>query len=539
MKVIVTVTAGPAQGQSFTFDQPDCFLFGRTKDARVSLPKDPYVSRQHFLLEVTPANCRVTDLESKNGTFVNGVRYGGRKAPEPGMRTAPNGASECRIQNNDEIVVGDSRMRVAISANTNTESTVDIEEDLGSAKTLVELSAGHPVNPTLPTVPHKNDPNITTAASSGLPAAAVSSMKTMIEPVSQKQTLLSDGPGNNAAGPPPEGEIGDALELDDAPPIPGYKLTALLGQGGMGKVYKGVDLRTGREVAIKALIPQVSVSFNNYRAFHREIEVTRQLLHPNIVEFIGVGKVKGAYFCVLEFVNGMDLRKYVNSRGGQLTLRDAIPIMLGTLSGLGYAHRKAIMLPGTGRTNVFKGIVHRDLKPENILLQHQGDQWIPKVADFGLSKSYESAGMTDMTMAGVAGTPAYWPREQITHYRYLHPATDVFSIAAVFYEMLTGAWARPGLKERLDNLNKVGRVAQISDYIRVIGDNPIKPIRELNPNVPVPVAEVFDRALRETEVPVDESEMRRILTELRYRDAGVFHDVLLAALKESGFDILG
>src|SRR5204863_612734 len=142
-----------AQGQSFTFDQPDCCLFGRTKDARVSLPKDPYVSRQHFLLELTPANCRVTDLESKNGTFVNGVRYGGRKTPEPGMRTAPNGATECKVQNNDEIVVGDTRMRIFISSTVDSGSTVEIDEGVGIAETFVEVSSGHPANPTLPTVP--------------------------------------------------------------------------------------------------------------------------------------------------------------------------------------------------------------------------------------------------------------------------------------------------------------------------------------------------------------------------------------------------
>ena len=530
MKVIVTVTAGPAQGQAFTFEEPDCFLFGRTKDARVSLPNDPYVSRQHFLLEIAPTNCRVTDLESKNGTFVNGVRYGGRKAPEPGMRTAPGGASECRIQSNDEIVVGDTRMRVVIAAPSASDSTVDVEDDLGSAKTIQE-SMPHATKPSVketppaaPLPPHPADP-------------LLASMKTIVEPLHEQQTVVADGPESDSGRMAPAGEVEDLLELDDAPPIPGYRLTAVLGQGGMGKVYKAVDLRNGREVAIKALMPQVSMSFNNYRAFHREIEVTRQLFHPNIVEFIGVGKVKGAYFCVLEFVKGMDLRHYVSSRGGILKLPEAVPLMLGTLAGLGYAHRKSIMMQGTGRTNVFKGIVHRDLKPENILLHQNGNEWIAKVADFGLSKSYESAGMTDMTMAGVAGTPAYWPREQITHYRFLHPATDVFSIAAVFYEILTGEWARPGLKQRLENCRNAGRVPQISDYIRVIGENPIKPIRELNPNIPPLVADVFDRALRETEVPVDESEMRRILTELRYRDASVFHDMLAQALKDSGFNI--
>ncbi|HYG75066.1 MAG TPA: FHA domain-containing serine/threonine-protein kinase [Planctomycetota bacterium] len=522
MKVTLTVTAGPARGQTFVFDQPDCFLFGRTKDARVSLPNDPYVSRQHFLLEVCPPNCRITDLESKNGTFVNNVRYGGRKAPDPGVRVAPGGQSQTRIENDDEIAVGDTRMRVSIetAASVTSGSTVDI----ATAKTVMDAT----VNRT----PLEVALTVKVDAEAAPPQDSLPVQRTVVEQRSEQQTIVQDGPESD--GPAIAGEIADILELDDAPPIPGYRLESVLGQGGMGKVYKATDLKNGREVAIKALIPRQEVSFNNYRAFNREIEVTRQLFHPNIVEFIGVGKVKGAYFCVLEFVKGTDLRRYVHNRGGRISLQEAAPLMLQTLDGLGYAHRKTINVAAVGRTSVFKGIVHRDLKPENILLQQQGNTWIPKVADFGLSKSYESAGMTDMTMAGVAGTPAYWPREQITHYRYLHPATDVFSIAAVFYEALTGDWARPGLKQRLDQCRAAGRSPQISDYIRVIGDHPIDPIRSKVPSIPQKVADVIDRALLETEVPVDESEMRRILTELRYRDAGVFRDALAAAFEECG-----
>jgi serine/threonine protein kinase len=83
-----------------------------------------------------------------------------------------------------------------------------------------------------------------------------------------------------------------------------------------------------------------------------------------------------------------------------------------------------------------------------VLLGRNKGRLTAKVSDFGLAKSFESAGMTDMTNAGdICGTPIYWPREQITHYKYLAPPTDVFSIAAVFYEMLVGDWMRPGLRE--------------------------------------------------------------------------------------------
>jgi hypothetical protein len=118
MRVEIEVIAGPARGAKFVFDEPDCFLFGRSTDARVSLPNDPYVSRNHFLLEVFPPDCRVTDLNSKNGLFVNGVRYGGRKPPDHGVQQAPHGATETLLYDGDGISVGDTQMRVGITLDT-------------------------------------------------------------------------------------------------------------------------------------------------------------------------------------------------------------------------------------------------------------------------------------------------------------------------------------------------------------------------------------------------------------------------------------
>jgi serine/threonine protein kinase len=368
----------------------------------------------------------------------------------------------------------------------------------------------------------------------GLPARSVPTLITT--PASMATLVDAAAPAGPAS---PVSDAISSLEAEDAPPIPGYRIDALLGKGGMGKVYRAVDSQSGRVVAIKTLIPRVPVSFNGYRAFLREISVTRQLSHHNIVQFIDMGKLKGAYYCVLEFVNGPHLHGFVEDNGGRLALAQFAPLMLGILDGLGYAHRTPVTLGVAGRTSVSTGIVHRDLKPENVLLTQEQGQWVPKIADFGLSKSYESAGMTDMTMAGVAGTPTYWPREQITHYRYLHPATDVFSIAAVFYEILTGDLARPGLSQRMEQCHAAGRAMQLPDYIRIIGENTIRPLRSVDPSIPPPVAEVMDRALRETEVPTDETEMRRVLAELRYRDALAFREALAAAFGQCGIDARG
>jgi pSer/pThr/pTyr-binding forkhead associated (FHA) protein len=94
MRVDIAITAGPAKGQRFTFDKPDRFLFGRSTEARVSLPADPYVSRRHFLLEISPPECKLTDLDSKNGTIVNGIRYGGKKPLRAEIMQAPDDVKE-------------------------------------------------------------------------------------------------------------------------------------------------------------------------------------------------------------------------------------------------------------------------------------------------------------------------------------------------------------------------------------------------------------------------------------------------------------
>jgi serine/threonine protein kinase len=161
-----------------------------------------------------------------------------------------------------------------------------------------------------------------------------------------------------------------------------------------------------------------------------------------------------------------------------------------------------------------------------------------KVADFGLAKSFEAAGLSDMTTAGqLCGTPLYWPREQITHYRYLAPPSDVFSIAAVFYEMLTGVWARGGFKEMMDRCQRRHRGPGMAEIMCVIVENQIAPLRERNPAIPKRVAEVIDRALREAEVPPDENKMRAALAKLRYPDAGAFRETLGKALGQSGISL--
>jgi len=519
MQIEIKVISGKTVGKCFSFKEPDCFLFGRSTDARISLPGDPYVSRHHFLLEIAPPECKITDLDSKNGTFVNNVRYGGRRAPGPGWEVAPENLLSVYLQNNDTITVGDTILKVRIEidaycADCNARVAVDMLEKsvivdgtylCEACRQQEDMTKHHETSlETLTTIPKNEDPAV---------------------PVKLLHELLK------------------AADLESSMPGPlsieGYTINDELGRGGMGVVYKAIDQETGKTVAIKTMLPQVATSENSARIFMREVEVTRQLMHKNIVELYDQGNAQGIFYFVIEFVEGMDLEQFIRSKGGHVRLDQAVPIMLGITEGLAYAHRANLTMQiAGGKQKRFTGIVHRDLKPQNILLSKNGNQWIPKIADFGLSKSFESAGLTDMTIPGqIAGTPIYWPREQITHYKFLSPATDVFSIAAVFYEALTGSRVRQGYKKMFERCASRKQAPGISDYMRVIAHNPTLPIRNRLDRIPKPVAEVIDRALREDEIPANVSKMRTTLAELRYPDAGAFQQALIKALEKSGIQI--
>ncbi len=461
MRVELNVIEGPAKGQHFTFDKADCFLFGRSVDAHISLPEDRYVSRQHFLLEISPPECKLTDLNSKNGVFVNGMRYGGRKPPKVHIKQAPNGVKEVRLKDGDEITVGDTRIKFFIQP----DRTASGRDALANEKT---------------------------------PLVTKSSAK-----------LLN---------------------------ISGYEIEREIGRGHIGVVYKATESKTGKPVAIKIVSPRMKINPYKVKLFQRELDVICQIRHKHIVRFFKHEHTKGVYYFIFEFVDGLDLAKFLQARGGCISMNEAGPILLEILEGLAYAHRVKITLQTSGgQHKTFKGIVHRNLKPQNILLARQGNLWFSKIADFGLSKGLESAGFTNITTPeGLSTTPMYWPREQITHYSYPDPASDVFSIAAVFYEMLTGVYVREGFQKLFDKSIQTGCLPAISDYLKVIAANPPIPIRQRNRNIPEPLAEVIDKALRETEIPQDRVKMREVLKTLRYPDAGAFRSALLKAFKEVG-----
>lgn len=197
-----------------------------------------------------------------------------------------------------------------------------------------------------------------------------------------------------------------------------YKVEGTLGQGGMGAVLLATDTRLGRKVAIKRILGEASRSKTAIMRFLTEAKAIAALNHPNIVQIYDYGRAKDGPFLIMELVDGGSLADLC--RAGALPLDRAIDVVCQVCEGLAAAHAQ--------------GIVHRDIKPANILLNRAG---APKLTDFGLAKA--EAADHGMTMTGaVMGTPDFMPPEQRRDAALVDHRSDLWSLAATFYQMLTG-----------------------------------------------------------------------------------------------------
>jgi TolB-like protein/Tfp pilus assembly protein PilF len=205
-----------------------------------------------------------------------------------------------------------------------------------------------------------------------------------------------------------------------------YKITAPLGAGGMGEVYRATDTKLGRDVALKVLPAEMARDAERLARFQREARAVAALNHPNIVTIFSVEESEGIHFLTMELVEGKSLDRLIPSGG---LPADKIVEIAQALSGaLAAAHDK--------------GIIHRDLKPANVMVTDEGRV---KVLDFGLAKETRAASHGDATLtsasntkAGVVmGTPAYMSPEQISG-RAVDQRTDIFSLGVLLYEMSTG-----------------------------------------------------------------------------------------------------
>ena len=196
-----------------------------------------------------------------------------------------------------------------------------------------------------------------------------------------------------------------------------YEILAMLGQGGMGAVYKARDRELDRLVALKVIRPELTTNPEILKRFKQELILARQVTHRNVIRIFDLGQADGLKFITMEFLEGQDLRAELKKRG-KFSPEDTTRIILQISRALEVAHGE--------------GVVHRDLKPQNIMLDANGRAY---VMDFGIARSAYLPGMTQT--GALIGTPEYMSPEQAKG-EQLDERSDLFSLGVIFYELLAG-----------------------------------------------------------------------------------------------------
>ena len=262
------------------------------------------------------------------------------------------------------------------------------------------------------------------------------------------------------APPPRAGGSGVGPILPEA--IGRYAVSAELGRGGMGIVYRGRDRELKRDVAIKLVLDPTRVGEDELRRFRREASAAARLKHPGIVAVHEVGEDEGRPFLVLELVEGRNLEELL--RAEQVDHRRAAELVRGVAEALAHAHAQ--------------GVVHRDVKPENVLVDASGR---PRLTDFGLARDVVASAA--LTVSGqVMGTPAYMAPEQARGDARAHgPGTDVYALGGLLYRALAGRppFAAPSLEALL---------------AQVLTAEPCPP-RRLDPAIPIDLETIALRCL--------------------------------------------
>jgi serine/threonine protein kinase/TolB-like protein len=291
-----------------------------------------------------------------------------------------------------------------------------------------------------------------------------------------------------------------------------YKITSLLGAGGMGEVYLAEDTQLRRRVALKMIVPSLIRDERGLRRFEQEARAASALNHPNILTVYEFGQADGVHYIASEFVEGVTLRNKMAVT--RLDLSAAIDIAIQIASALAAAHES--------------GIVHRDIKPDNVIVRTDG---IVKVLDFGIAKlsgtfvddtlQHSAATVTSsISEPGmVVGTAKYMSPEQARGLD-VDARSDIFSLGSVLYELVTGRQAFPG--------------ATSSDVIAEILKSEPAPPLEFAPDLPYEVERIISKALRKEREKRYQS-IRDLLIDLQdFKKESEFHAKLQGAARPEG-----
>lgn len=452
-KVTLKVLHGSLSTKEFTFQERTTCVIGRALDCNISLPDDQAhstISRYHCLLDINPPDICIRDFGSLNGTYVNGEKIGQRGTGTDLDKAKRFIYPEYDLKNGDQFKLGDSVFQVSVLNDSEDSSSLSSRENIP----LLTMSVSEP------------------------------------DPLDKINLLLEKASENN----------------DELFCIKGYNIVKELGKGSMGAVYlaQKTDNSTQKHplIALKVMLPKVESDPRSHRQFIRETKNTQLLNHKNIVKVYDIGCHDATFFFTTDYCEAGNVSQLISQQGGKLPLYLALKILMQVLDGLEFAHtvKIPVVVLADGKKTSAVGLVHRDLKPGNIMLTNVDGILQAKIADFGLAKAFDVAGLSGRTATGIsAGTPYYMPRQQVINFKFAKPEVDVWAAAATFYKMVTGCYPR--------------KYTKASDPWLITLKTPVTPIREHDASIPQALAKVIDQAL------VDQPE-------IFYKSASEFKDDL-------------
>lgn len=239
------------------------------------------------------------------------------------------------------------------------------------------------------------------------------------------------------------------------PVIPGYEISGVLGEGGMGTVYLAVQKSLGRKVAVKILPPLLACNGSYLLRFRHEAQAAAKIRHPNIVQIYDAGDYNGVYFFIMEYIDGETTGERV-ARKGRLDEESALLIAESVAVALEYAWDRA-------------HLIHRDIKPDNILIDDDGTV---KLSDLGLAKTMDQFSPNITVGRAIIGSPHYCAPEQAQGEENVDCCADIYALGATLYHFLTGQppfAETPGISAMVRKLTE--RLPDIKDSNPVVSDN--------------------------------------------------------------------
>jgi tRNA A-37 threonylcarbamoyl transferase component Bud32 len=421
------ITDPPSESGVVWFRGRRTIYLGSAENADIRIADDRQVGTSHLRFDLDPPDCRMAVQAGRPLPRVNG---------RPTRQAVLNGG--------DVIQVGASALRLHVEnpaaalRNCDARQNAD-QSDPRRAPTIIGEDAS-------------DLPSAAARSTDGDAAGCRPATLTWNLPIDQVEAVRAAAP----------------LVASQTVVIPGYRVVQLIGQGGMGAVYEAIEEATQQRRAVKVLMTPATSDDRIMRLFLREANILSQLDHPRIVQFHEIGWREGQIFIAMEFVSQVDLATLLKQRSVSRRIRLVCGLVAQVLDALAFAHRR--------------GLVHRDVKPSNILVAKQAKRLSAKLADFGLAKSFETAGFSAMTADGEArGTLGYMAPEQRANSRRVKPSADIYSVGVTLFHLLSGRHPFQSAHSPIGMLQSL--------------EAPQIPLEEVLPEAPAELSQIIRRAM--------------------------------------------